>query len=74
MSNGTLAIALAILAPGGVLAVMIERTRRENNRDHSRNSELLHKIDGKVTQIDSKVDKVDERLFTHLQDHWKEDR
>lgn len=74
MSNGTLAVVLAILAPGGILAAMIERTRRENNRDHNRNSELLHKIDGKVTQINSKVDKVDERLFAHLQDHWKEDR
>ena len=71
MSNGTLAVVLAILAPGGILAAMIERTRRENNRDHNRNSELLHRIDGKVDQIDTKVDKVDERLFAHLEDHWK---
>lgn len=69
--NATLTLALAVLAPGGVLAVLIERTRRENNRDHNRNSELLHRVDGKVDQINSKVDRVDERLFAHLEDHWK---
>ena len=74
MNGNTLTIVLALLAPGGILAAMIERTRRENNRDHNRNSELLHKIDGKVDQIDGKVDKVDERLFAHLEDHWKKDR
>jgi hypothetical protein len=74
MNGDTLAVALALLAPGGVLAVMIERARRDNNRDHGRNSELLNKIDGKVDLIDSKVDKVDERLFSHIQDHWKEQR
>ena len=72
--NATMTLALAVLAPGGVLAVLIERTRRENNRDHNRNSELLHKIDGKVDLIDSKVDRVDERLFAHLEDHWKQNQ
>jgi hypothetical protein len=74
VNGDTLTIVLALLAPGGILAAMIEKTRRENNRDHGKNSELLHRIDGKVDQIDSKVDKVDGRLFEHLQDHWKEDR
>ena len=72
MSPATLAVVLALLAPGGVLAVLIERTRRENNRDHARNAELLHRIDGKVDEIDGKVDRVDERLFQHIEDHWKE--
>ena len=66
-----MAVILALLAPGGVLAVLIERTRRENNRDHNKNAEMLHRIDGKVDQIDGKVDKVDQRLFDHLEDHWK---
>jgi len=51
-----LAIILAVLAPGGVITVLIERTRRENNRDHARNSDLLHRIDGKVDKIDSRLD------------------
>lgn len=72
MNPDTLALLLAVLAPGGVLAVLIERTRRQNNQDHNRNAELLHRIDGKVDLIDSKVDTVDQRLFRHLEDHWKE--
>lgn len=62
MNPETLAIILALLAPGGILAVMIERTRRENNRDHQSNSTLLK-------QIDKKVDKIDERLYDHTTDH-----
>ena len=62
MNPDTLAIVLAILAPGGILAAMIERTRRENNRDHQTNSGLLK-------QIDRKVDKIDERLYDHTTDH-----
>ena len=51
-----LAIILAVLAPGGVITVLIERTRRENNRDHAKNADLLHRIDGKVDKIDSRLD------------------
>ena len=62
MNADALAILLAVLAPGGLLAVLLERMRRENNRDHSRNAGLLH-------QIDKKVDKIDERLYEHTTDH-----
>jgi hypothetical protein len=61
-----LAIILAVLAPGGVITVLIERTRRENNRDHARNSDLLHRIDGKV-------DKIDSRLDSHIDWHAHKD-
>lgn len=57
-----LGVVATILAPGGLIALLIERTRRENNRDHARNSELLHRIDGKV-------DKIDERLDHHIEWH-----
>lgn len=55
-------LALAFSAPGGVIVALIEKTRRENNRDHAKNSELLMKIDGKV-------DKIDERLDHHIEWH-----
>lgn len=74
MTGNAITVLLAVLAPGGVLAVLIERTRRQNNRDHYDNSKLLHKIDGKVDQINVKVDTVDERLYSHLEDHWKENK
>jgi len=57
-----LGVAVAILAPGGIIVTLIERTRRENNRDHAKNSELLQQIDGKV-------DKIDERLDHHIEWH-----
>ena len=57
-----LGVLATVLAPGGMLAVLIERTRRENNRDHARNSEVLQ-------SIDRKVDKIDERLDHHIEWH-----
>ena len=51
-----LQIVIAVLAPSGVVVTLIERTRRENNRDHNRNSQLLQRIDGKVDKIDSRLD------------------
>lgn len=60
-----LQIVLAILAPGGALTVLlaVERTRRENNRDHQRNSDLLHQIDRKVDHVS---DRVDDHIEWHL--------
>ena len=58
-----LVILLAVLAPGGVLTVLLERLRRENNRDHERNLELLSAIDRKV---DGVSDRVDDHVRWHL--------
>jgi len=60
-----LQIVLAVLAPSGIIATLIEKTRRENNKDHARNSSLLHRID-------HKVDKIDGRLDDHIE--WHLDR
>ena len=46
-----------VVGPGGLIIALIERTRRENNRDHARNSQILHSIDQKVDKIDSRIDK-----------------
>jgi len=64
-----LELLLAILAPGGLITVFVamERTRRENNRDHQRNSDLLH-------QIDRKVDHVSDRVDDHIEWHLDKDR
>lgn len=56
------AILIAVLAPSGVIVTLIERTRKENNRDHDRNSSLLRQIDGKV-------DGIDKRLDSHIEWH-----
>lgn len=60
-----LGVVATVLAPGGLIAILIERTRRENNRDHAKNSDLLQKIDGKV-------DKIDERLDHHIEWHLED--
>ena len=57
-----LGVLATVLAPGGMLALLIERTRRENNRDHAKNSQMLR-------SIDNKVDKIDERLDHHIEWH-----
>jgi len=57
-----LGILATVLAPGGLLALLIEKTRRENNRDHDRNSKMLK-------SIDTKVDKIDQRLDHHIEWH-----
>ena len=49
-------ILVAVLAPSGVLVTLIERTRRENNRDHGKNASLLHQIDKKVDHVATRVD------------------
>lgn len=60
------AIIIAVLAPSGVLVTLIERTRKENNRDHDRNSNLLRRID-------SKVDRIDTRLDDHIEWHLEKE-
>ena len=60
-------IVVALLAPSGVLVALIERTRRENNRDHAKNSALLQ-------SIDQKVDHVSERMDDHIEWHLDKGR
>ena len=60
-------IVVALLAPSGVLVALIERTRRENNRDHAKNSALLQ-------SIDRKVDHVSERMDDHIEWHLDKGR
>ena len=57
-----LGVLATVLAPGGMIALLIEKPRRENNRDHARNSKVL-------MSIDKKVDKIDERLDHHIEWH-----
>lgn len=57
MSAAVLAVILAVLAPGGLLVVLLERLRRENHRDH-----------GTVHQ---KLDRITERIDDHIEWHLK---
>ena len=61
-----LGVLATVLGPGGIIVLLIERTRKENTRDHAENQQLLKKIDGKV-------DKIDERLDHHIEWHLDKD-
>jgi hypothetical protein len=58
-------VVVALVAPSGVLVALIERTRRENNRDHASNAGLLREIDRKVEHVS---DRVDDHIEWHLRD------
>ena len=45
-----------------LLVTLIERTRRQNNRDHAENSQ-------KLDRIADKIDNVDSRLGNHIEWH-----
>jgi hypothetical protein len=64
-----LILVLAIVAPGGVIVSLIERVRRENNRDHARNSHMLLHNSQMLSKIDEKIEKVDDRLHHHIEWH-----
>ena len=51
-----LMILLAVIAPGGISTVVLEKFRRQNNRDHATNLFLLRKIDNKVDRLDGRLD------------------
>jgi len=55
-----------VLAPGGIIVALVERTRRQNNRDHAQNMNVLR-------SIDKKVDKIDDRLDHHIEWHLDKD-
>lgn len=62
-------ILLAVMAPSGILVTLIEKTRRENNRDHAKNGHILEKIDNQINQVQNSVDRVGNRLDDHISWH-----
>lgn len=60
-------VLVALITAGfGFLGVLIEATRRQNNRDHGHNANKLnHLVDGQ-RRVESKID-------SHIVDHAKGD-
>lgn len=57
--------AAGVTTIGTIIVALIQRTRRENNRDHAENAK-------KLDRISQAVDKVADRLGDHID--WHMDR
>lgn len=66
------AVLVAIItAIGGVLAVLVQKSREENKEDHGKVMEKLMDLHTDVHHVESKIDHVEEKLDSHLLDHSK---
>ena len=59
-------IVVAVIA--GPLMWLLARFDRLNTEQHGENMRILKRVEGKVDRLDSKVDRVYDRLWTHITD------
>lgn len=66
-------VVLATIVAGGfsVLVALLERSRRENNRDHNLNFHKLTFISDQQEQTNRILEKVENKVDTHINDHAK---
>jgi len=70
MDTATASIIVAtITAVGGILVAVINKFRKENHTDHQVVMGLLHVVRKSQQRVEDKVDRVDERLASHLESH-----
>ena len=53
----------------GLLMLLIEKGRRENNRDHGFVKDRLDDIKDDLAGIDADVTQIEAKLDTHINDH-----
>ena len=61
-------VPIVVAVIGGPLMWLLARFDRRNTEQHGENMRILKRVEKKVDSLDGKVDKVDERLWTHLTD------
>jgi len=69
-----LATVLAAAITGGLalIGVLVNKARKENKHDHAYVQGLLTMLYKSQNRIESKVDRVDERVSDHLESHASE--
>ena len=67
MSGWFVPIAVAIIT--GPIVVLMARFDRRNTEQHDNNMTELRRIGKTVENVDSKVEKIDERLDHHMEWH-----
>lgn len=70
MDMATASIIVAtITAVGGIIVAVINKFRKENHTDHQVVMGILHVVRKSQQRVEDKVDRVDERLASHLESH-----
>ena len=65
--------AAAVTGAFSILALLIEKGRRDNNRDHGVVKERLDAIREDIRDIDSDVDYIAGKLDSHIEEHgWND--
>ena len=62
-------IAAVVAAVGGVIVAALDKFRKENHTDHQVVMGILHVVRKSQQRVEDKVDRVDERLASHLESH-----
>lgn len=62
-------VAAAVSAVGGILVTLIQKFRKENQKDHEVVTGILRMVYRAQQRAEIKLDKVDERLTDHIESH-----
>ncbi len=64
-----LILSAVVTAVGGILVTLIAQFRKENKNDHAIVAGMLSHIYRSVGRVETKVDKVEKKLDSHISDH-----
>jgi hypothetical protein len=62
-------LAAVVSAVGGILVALIQKFRKENQKDHDVVMGMLRVVYKALQRNEMKLDKVDERLNNHIESH-----
>ena len=66
-----LILSAVVTAVGGVIVTVIAQFRKENQEDHAVVAGMLQHVFSSVGRVEVKVDKVSDRLESHVKEHKK---
>ena len=61
--------AAAVTGAFGLLMLLVEKSRRENVRDHGYVKDALTEIKENIADVDSDVKVIEAKIDTHINDH-----